>query len=132
MEITDDFLKNIGKKLKETRLEKRYSLKEVAYTIGVTPTHYSSIEACKVIPRIKVLLKAVQFLEISLDNMIFGYPENDVKDVPIFERLKVINELKGEDRTIALQLLDLIIAKKTLKEIVGNYKPVPPEFLKKK
>lgn len=120
--LSNKFFLEIGKRLKEIREHKRISQKELAESMDILPTQYSKVENGKVVPSIQTIVKAATALNVTTDEIIFGIQKNsvkedEVKDPQFQERIKTINALSGEDKMIALHLLDLITLKKQFKEM---------------
>jgi transcriptional regulator with XRE-family HTH domain len=126
MNIDNDFLKELGKKLRVIRKQKRIPQKELADLMDVAPTQYGKVERGIAAPSLKTLIKAAHALEISLDEIVFGTQTNrkniddEIKDNNLVEKMNIINSLSNEDRFVAIQLLDLIVTKKKLKDIVKD------------
>lgn len=122
MDVNDSFLKQIGVRLRKAREEQRLSQTELADEMEVRSNQYGKVENGKVAPSLKTLIKAAKALDISLDELVFGKKsvaakENIISDKEMAERINVINGLSGEDKTIAIQLFDLIVLKKKFKEM---------------
>lgn len=120
--LSNKFFLEIGKRLKDIREQKRISQKELAESMDILPTQYSKVENGKVVPSIQTIVKAATALNVTTDEIIFGVQKNsvkedEVKDPQFQERIRTINALSGEDKMIALHLLDLITLKKQFKEM---------------
>ncbi len=119
-------LKGIGKNLLKLREEKRMSQKELAESMDIAQTQYGKVERGEVIPSLPTLLKAAKALGVSIDKIVYGdtiksNPENSPFTNSIFfDRLKVLDSLKGEDKTIAIQVIDLVVAKEKMRSIVKD------------
>jgi len=61
-----EYLKQLGKKIKEIRLRKKISQTEVAYRCGFDKSNYNTIEAGKRNPTIVSLLKIAKALDVEL------------------------------------------------------------------
>ena len=128
MTISNRFLKEIGKNLRKIREEKRISQKELASTMKVAQTQYGKVERGIVAPSLKTLLMVAQALNVSLDVIIYGkqrYVSNDnqeviIPDAELAQKMTVISALSPEDKFIANQLVDLILTKKTLKDLTST------------
>lgn len=124
MTQNDKIFSEIGVRLRKIRKEKNLTQLDIANYMGVRPNQYGKVENCKVIPSLRTLVKIAEFLNISLDELVFGdrtrTQENAIKDSQMAARIDIINALSGEDKTIALQLLDLIVVKKKFKDMVAD------------
>lgn len=119
-------LKGLGKNLLKLREEKRISQKDLAESMNIAQTQYGKVERGEVVPSLPTLLKAAKALEVSIDKIVYGdsaknSPENSPFSNSIFfDRLKVLDTLKGEDKVIAIQMIDLVVAKEKMKTIVKD------------
>jgi len=124
VKVIEKNFKDIGTRLRKIREEKRFTQTEVAKAMKVAANQYGNVENGKVIPSLKTLVSAAEVLGVSIDEIIYGYSkrtdETAIKDTQMADRIKILNELSGEDRTIALQLLDLIVVKKKFKDMVKD------------
>ncbi|MDX2172137.1 MAG: helix-turn-helix transcriptional regulator [Bacteroidota bacterium] len=116
------------------REDKRLSQTDIANAMEVLPTQYNKVENGKVSPSLDTLVKISDALEIDLDIIVFGkyrFLQKDeealqISDKDLTKKLKVISELPDEEKYIANQLIDLIITKRTLKDLTENlYKKMP-------
>ncbi|MFA6924928.1 MAG: helix-turn-helix transcriptional regulator [Bacteroidales bacterium] len=134
MKVTDDVLKNVGKRLKEAREKQRFSQKELAEIMDVIPNQYSKVETGRVTPSLKTLVKAAQALKISIDELIFGekpIEKPQIKNPTLAKNFERIEKLGPEELYFTNELLKLVLTRDSLKSIVGDYESVPLEFLKK-
>jgi transcriptional regulator with XRE-family HTH domain len=126
MDNDTKLLKGIGKNLLKLREEKHISQKELADAMGIAQTQYGKVERGEVVPSLPTLLKAAKALNVTIDTIVYGdainkHAENAGFSNSIFlDRLKVLDALKGEDKTIAIQVLDLVVAKEKMKNIVKD------------
>lgn len=126
MDNESKVLKGISKNLIKLREAKRISQKELAEAMKIAQTQYGKVERGEVVPSLPTLLKAAKALEVSIDTIIYGEAAPKTSDNSnfsnsvFFERLKVLDSLKGEDKTIAIQMLDLVVAKEKMKNIVKD------------
>lgn len=61
-----EYLINLGKRIKEIRLQKKITQTEIAYRCGFDKSNYNTIEAGKRNPTILSLLKIATALDISV------------------------------------------------------------------
>lgn len=130
MDKVDKIFSELGPRLRKVRTEKRLTQKEVANAMQVRPNQYGKVENGKVVPSLKTLVKAAEALSVSLDELVFGdktkTDENMIKDSQMADRIRTINNLSGEDKMIALHLLDLIVVKTKFKDIVKDVYTLHP------
>ncbi|BDD12134.1 hypothetical protein FUAX_45660 (plasmid) [Fulvitalea axinellae] len=86
--IKDSNLSNIGKVIKEIRLEKGFSLQELGNRSDVTPGLLSKIENFRTIPSIPVLFNIAKAMEVEMKDL--------VREVTANDRSEVIHIRKGE------------------------------------
>lgn len=125
MDNADKICNEIGGRLRSARTEKGMTQAEVAKAMNIAQSQYGKVETGKVIPSLKTLIKAVEVLGANINKIVYGSDnfsgfDIDLKDKELIERINAISQLSDEDRSLAIQLLDLIAAKKTLKDITDN------------
>ena len=62
----------LGRKIRQHRKEKKYTLEQLAEKLDVSTTFIGQIERAKGIPSLETLVKIANILEISTDNLLFG------------------------------------------------------------
>ncbi len=62
----------LGRKIRQQRKEKKYTLEQLAEKLDVSTTFIGQIERAKGIPSLETLVKIANILEISTDNLLFG------------------------------------------------------------
>ncbi len=107
------------------REEKRISQKELAESMEMAQTQYGKVERGEVIPSLPTLLKAAKALGVDINKIVYGDAIKNQESSPFtnsifFDRLKVLDSLKGEDKTIAIQVIDLVVGKEKMKNIVKD------------
>ena len=125
MDKADKICSKIGDHLRAARMEKGMTQAEVAGAMNIAHSQYGKVETGKVIPALKTLIKAAEVLGVNINKIVYGSDsfngfDIDMKDKELIERINVISKLSEEDRSLAILLLDLIAAKKTLKDITDN------------
>lgn len=125
MDNVDKICNEIGGRLRTARVEKGMTQADVASAMNIAQSQYGKVETGKVIPSLKTLIKAAEVLGTNLNKLVYGSDnftgvEINLKDKNLIERVNIISQLSEEDRSLAIQLLDLIAAKKTLKDITDN------------
>lgn len=125
MSNEDKLLKGIGKNLLKLREEKRISQKELAESMEMAQTQYGKVERGEVIPSLPTLLRAAKALGVDINKIVYGDTIKNQESSPFsnsvfFDRLKVLDSLKGDDKTVAIQMIDLVVAKEKMKSIVKD------------
>lgn len=122
--MTDKQFKEIGKRLKKIREDKRISQTELASSMDMLPNQYGKVENGKVLPSLKTLVKAAEALEVSIDEIVYGVESPvtlSIKDTELVKKMNIISELPAEDKFIALEMLDLLIAKNAIKGLAKDF-----------
>ena len=106
---------------------------EIAQSMKMLPNQYNKVENGKVSPSLETLTKIAEALDVSLDVIVYGYSRNNVKpeDASLSEKIEKLNTLPAEEKYIANELLNLVFARQSLKNIIGNFNDVPEELIKK-
>ena len=112
----------IGDNIRRIREGKGLSQKELATAIEVAATQYSRVETGKVMPALKTLIKIAKVLDITLDMLVNDnaapIQEVTIKDKSLFDKVRLIDELPEQDKTMILQVIDLALSKKKFKDFV--------------
>jgi transcriptional regulator with XRE-family HTH domain len=121
----EKLLKGISKNLLKLREERRMSQKELAESMDIAQTQYGKVERGEVIPSLPTLLKAATALGVDINKVVYGDTVKNQESSPFtnsifFDRLKILDTLKGEDKAIAIQMIDLVVAKEKMKGIVKD------------
>lgn len=97
------------------------------------PTQYNKIENGNVSPGLETLVKISDALDVSIDVIVFGYSKHKVKpeDASLSDKMERLEKLPPEERYIANEILNLVFARETLKNLVNNFGSAPAELLKK-
>jgi len=101
---------------------------EVALAMKMVPTQYNKVENGNVNPGLETMVKISEALDVSLDVIVYGKQryvskENQevvIPDAELAQKMTVISGLSPEDKFIANQLVDLILTKKTLKDLTST------------
>ncbi len=118
--------------MRKLRNEKRMSQTEVAKVMDMLPNQYNKFENGKMSPSLESLTKIAEALEVSLDQIVYGKQrfaaanknkeqEIIISNTELVQKMKVISELPDDDLYIAIEVIDLIVAKKQLREIANNF-----------
>ena len=67
----------LGRKIREQRKKKKYTLEQLAEKLDVSTTFIGQIERAKGIPSLETLVKIANVLEISTDSLLFGDLNNE-------------------------------------------------------
>lgn len=112
---------DIPANIKRLRKLKNLSQKEVALAINMGQGQYSVIESGKIVPTIPTLEKIAKVFEVSLTEFFKsnGELEEDI-NLPLMEKIKMIDTLEEEERNCLLKMIDIALAKKRMKDNLSN------------
>ena len=112
----------VAERIKDIRMSKNLSQKEVALSIGINQAQYSRIESGKVEPTLSSLEKIADALSVSVSDFLTKDKSYDIKsyDGSIIEKLKLIDELEENERKSIFSIIDIAIAKKRLTDTLSN------------
>jgi transcriptional regulator with XRE-family HTH domain len=116
----------IPERLKKARIDRNWSLKELATESGVAYEQISRYESGKNKPNSSVLLKLAEALEVSVQYLkgITNIKYQDLIPGPsdehfnlVMERVKTLS-LTARERRVIVEFLELIITKKDIQQLV--------------
>ena len=90
-----DTTSSFGQRLKKSRLVLRYTQKDLASAVGVTPQHISFIEQERGVPSLELLPEIAEELGVSVDYLLSGKDSVAVGVIPAIKadkRLKIITK----------------------------------------
>ncbi|AUS04916.1 helix-turn-helix domain-containing protein [Pseudotamlana carrageenivorans] len=126
MKTNETLLSGIGNNIRSLRKARKFSQVEMAKKVGVSISQYRRLEGGEANVSVSILVNIASFLEVSLDLLVHGESistENDtieLKEPELIEKMKELEALTGEDKKLAHKVLDLLIAKKQLNDIVAH------------
>ncbi len=123
MNTTNDTIREIGQNLRRIREQKRISQKELALSMDMAPAQYGRLENGKATPSILTLMRVAKALNVGLDLIVYGKKiavAENLKDKDLIDKMNIISSLPPEEKFIAYEVIDLVIARKKLKDIVKN------------
>ena len=116
-------LKILANRLKKLRAERGLSQADLAERSGLTINDISRYERGAVSPSLENFVKIAKALEVSADDLLFDGPISESSGPPrnlkLWQRLQEIDALDKNDQDAILRLIDAMIAKKKIKEVVG-------------
>lgn len=110
----------IANNVKQLRDLKGLSQKEVSMSVGMPQGQYSRIENGKVMPTIPTLEKIAEVFEVSIIEFFKTNNEEDTVNMPLLEKIKIIDTLEADEREALLKLIDMAVSKKKLKDNLSN------------
>lgn len=109
----------IAENIQRLRKSKKLSQKEVSINVGIPQGQYSLVENGKVMPTIPTLEKIAGVFEVPLIEF-FKSDDVEVVNLPLLEKVKVLDSLDDEEKQALLKLIDMALAKKKLKDNLQN------------
>ena len=108
---------DIAQRIKQLRNIKKLSQKQVATEIGIDQGQYSRLESGKVEPTLASLQKIADVFEISLSELLKDNADlSEDVNLPLLEKVKLIDQLEPKERESLLNIIDMAISKKKLKD----------------
>ncbi len=110
----------IASNIKRLRELKKASQKEVSADSGVPQGQYSRIENGKVEPSVSTLEKLAAVFEVSISEFFKTDMMEDDVNLPLLEKVKLIDQLEDEEKNALLKMIDITISKKRMKDNLSN------------
>lgn len=114
--IMPNTVKLIASNIKRLREFKKLSQKEVSAAAGVPQGQYSRIENAKVEPSVSTLEKLAKVFEVSIAEFFKSSDLNDNLNLPLLEKIKLIDSLPTDEQKALFKIIDLALANKRMKE----------------
>lgn len=118
----------IATNIKNLRIKKGITQKDLASAINVAASQYGRIELGKVMPSLNSLLKIAKILDVTIESLV--YENKNVKHT-VSEDEKItldiigkINQLSKTDKHLILNLIELAIKDKKFKKIKDYYNKI--------
>lgn len=106
----------ISGNIKRLRELKNLSQKEVAAASKVPQGQYSRIENAKVEPSVSTLEKLAKVFEVSIAEFFKSNDLSDDVNLPLMEKIKMIDTLGKDEQQALFKMIDLAIANKKMKD----------------
>ena len=111
-------------RIKQLRQENQWTQAELGKKLGVHQKQVSAYDRGANVPSTEVLIKLIDVFNVSLDYLAFeakGQPAKiNIQDRELLRRLEALDGLSGQDKTLAKEIVDLLILKNKFKELVGQ------------
>jgi len=126
MEGVELLLGNIGNNIRVLRKKKNISQIDLAEKADISISQYRRIENSTANASISTLIKIAAYLDVGIDLLVYGEEvkkQNEfiqLQEQDLIEKMKELEGLNSTDKKLAHQLLDLVIAKKKLDELVDK------------
>lgn len=112
----------LSNNLKLLRKKKGWSQTQLAEQIGSHLSHINRIETGKYNPSLDVVQKLASVFDVSIDYLISDtdeeFKEVRIEDKELMEKVKLIDSLDAEDRTALIRVIDSMLTKKKILNLV--------------
>ena len=116
----------LAKKIKNFRKKKGWSQEELAKRININSAHLSRLENGKYLPSIDLLKKLSEIFEVSTDYLLSDTNEEakeiKIEDETLANRIKLLNSLDGKDKETIINVIDAILTKKKMFNLLVSEK----------
>ena len=110
----------IAENIKHLRKLKELSQKQVSLEVNIPQGQYSLVENGKVMPTIPTLEKIADVFEVSIAEFFKTDSEENTVNLPLLEKIKIIDTLDNDEKQALLKLIDIAISKKKLKDNLNS------------
>ncbi len=122
---------SLGEKIRMLRQEKGLSQVLLEKKSGVNSKLLSKYENGRIIPTADTLRKIAEGLETSADYLIFDNVPKDglsqIIDLDLFEKFKAVEQMDAESKNIIKSLIEAVIIKNKVQNIINQKKEGPWE-----
>lgn len=99
----------LGRKIRQQRKEKKYTLEQLAEKLDVSTTFIGQIERAKGIPSLETLVKIANILEISTDSLLFGDLNSNVGNNYFIKKVAELTEtFTPNEKELLLKNIEII------------------------
>ena len=123
-DISRDFMSDttivLAENIKRIRALRKLSQKEVCAAAEIPQGQYSVIENGKVTPTIPTLEKLARVFEVSLAEFFKTTDAEESVNLPLLEKVKMLDQLGEEEREALLKVIDMALANKKLKDNLSS------------
>jgi len=112
----------LHERLRQLRLEKKWSQAELAEKVGVHQKQISAYERGTNNPSTDVLIKLAETFDVSIDYIAFeksGGSKSSIKDRELLEYFEAIDNFPDDQKQTAKEILNLIVIKNKIYEIAS-------------
>ena len=114
----------IAERIKRLRQEHNMTQGELGKKIGIHQKQISAYERGRNIPSTDILIKLAEVFDVTLDYLAFeakGQPAKlNIQDRELLRRFEVLDRLPENEKSLAKEMLDLIILKHRFQELAGS------------
>jgi transcriptional regulator with XRE-family HTH domain len=114
---------SLGANIRKARKARGWTQKELAERVESDASYMNRIETGKANPSIAVLARIAEALEVSLDELVKGQPDGaevHIQDAGLLERMRLIDSLDEDDRGALVHMIDTMLTKKRMRELLDT------------
>lgn len=112
-------------RIRELRLERKWTQKDLADKLGIQQKQISAYERGSNNPSTNILIRLAEAFDVSLDYLAFESQGQtakvQIKDRELLRYFEAIDKFSEQERKIAKEVLDLIIMKHKFQELAKQY-----------
>jgi len=112
----------LADRIRQLRQERRWTQAELAEKLGVHQKQVSAYERGVHAPSTDVLIKLAEAFDVTLDYLAFEARGQagpvQIHDRELLRRFEAVDKLSDGDKSLAKEILDLVIMKHRFKELV--------------
>lgn len=99
----------LGRRIREKRKEKKYTLEQLAEKLDVSTTFIGQIERAKGIPSLETFVKIANVLEVSTDSLLFGDLNNESINSYFIKRVaELTKSFTTDEKQLLLRNIEII------------------------
>jgi transcriptional regulator with XRE-family HTH domain len=114
----------IAERIKRLRQESNMTQADLGKKLGVHQKQVSAYERGVNVPSTDILIKLAEVFDVTLDYLAFeakGQPAKlNIQDRELLRRFEALDRLPENEKSLAKEMLDLIILKHRFQELAGS------------
>jgi transcriptional regulator with XRE-family HTH domain len=115
-------LELIAENIKQLRKTKGWSQTQMADKIKAHLSHINRIETGKYPPSLDDLIKIADVLEVPLEQLFVEANKKNgidaIADTPLYQKIKLIEQLDDKDKDTIINVIDSILTKHKMKDLL--------------
>lgn len=113
----------ISERIRQLRQERKWTQAELAEQLGIHQKQVSAYERGVNLPSTEILIKLAEIFDVTPDYLAFeakGRPAKlNIQDRELLRRFEMVDNLTEKEKTLAKEILDLVILKHRFQELAG-------------
>lgn len=115
-------MKGFGERLRRLREDRGLSQRELARLVGIGVMQINRYERGISVPSATVLPQIGRLFQMTVDQLLGNDAKSmeppEIRDVRLFERFRVLDRMPRTERDVVLHLIDAMIAKRKMEEVL--------------